>query len=79
MALLFLVRHAQASFGSTDYDRLSELGHTQARWLGEYFREREIKFKRVLTGTLARQQDTARAILRLGRGRCAIPRAPRPG
>jgi len=63
MALLFLVRHAQASFGSTDYDRLSELGHTQARWLGEYFREREIKFKRVLTGTLARQQDTARAIL----------------
>ena len=27
MAELYLVRHAQASFGTDDYDRLSELGH----------------------------------------------------
>jgi broad specificity phosphatase PhoE len=33
-ARILLVRHAQASFGSDDYDRLSERGHQQARLLG---------------------------------------------
>jgi broad specificity phosphatase PhoE len=63
MALLFLVRHGQASFGAANYDCLSDLGRQQARWLGEYLAERELKFKRVLAGTLTRQQDTAREIL----------------
>jgi broad specificity phosphatase PhoE len=63
MTLLFLVRHGQASFGAANYDRLSDLGRRQARWLGEYFAGRELKFRRVLTGTLSRQQDTAREIL----------------
>lgn len=60
MALLFLARHGQASFGSADYDRLSERGRMQARWLGEYFRDRGLTFRRVVAGTLTRQQDTAR-------------------
>lgn len=63
MALLFLVRHGQASFGSADYDRLSERGRMQARWLGEYFAGRGLRFMRVVTGTLKRQQDTAREVL----------------
>ena len=63
MALLFLVRHGQASFGTADYDRLSDLGRQQARWLGEYFSERGLHFKRVVAGTLKRQQDTASEIL----------------
>ncbi len=63
MALLFLVRHGQASFGAADYDRLSDLGRKQSRWLGEYFRERGIVFTRVLAGTLTRQQATATEIL----------------
>lgn len=63
MALLFLVRHGQASFGSADYDRLSDLGRQQSRWLGEHFNERGLQFKRVLAGTLKRQQDTASEIL----------------
>ena len=63
MALLFLVRHAQASFGAANYDCLSDLGRQQARWLGEYFAGRELTFKRVLTGTLDRQRDTAAGIL----------------
>jgi broad specificity phosphatase PhoE len=63
MATLFLVRHGQASFGAANYDCLSDLGRLQARWLGEYFAGRELRFKRVLAGTLVRQQDTARAIL----------------
>ena len=63
MALLFLVRHGQASFGTADYDRLSDLGRRQSRWLGEYFGERGVRFKRVVAGTLKRQQDTASEVL----------------
>ncbi len=46
MALLFLVRHGQASFGQAHYDQLSDQGRQQARWLGEYFAGRGLKFKR---------------------------------
>ena len=63
MALVFLVRHGQASFGSADYDRLSDRGRQQSRWLGEYFHARGIRFCRVVTGSLKRQRDTAREIL----------------
>ena len=37
MGELTLIRHGQANSGATteeDYDRLSDLGHTQARLLG---------------------------------------------
>lgn len=63
MALLFLVRHGQASFGSADYDRLSDLGRQQSRWLGEHFAERGLQFKRAVAGSLQRQQSTAAEIL----------------
>ena len=63
MARLFLVRHGQASFGSDNYDRLSEQGRQQSLWLGEYFSKRGLVFSRVVSGTLHRQQDTARYIL----------------
>ena len=63
MALLFLARHGQASFGSADYDRLSERGRQQSRWLGEYFAGRNLNFTRVVAGTLRRQRETARELL----------------
>ena len=63
MALVYFVRHAQASFGSDNYDQLSELGRRQSRWLGEWFAHNEVRFHRVLAGTLVRQQDTAREIV----------------
>ena len=63
MALIFFVRHAQASFGAENYDQLSELGRQQSRWLGGYFAERGVSFARVLAGTLVRQQHTAHEIL----------------
>ena len=62
MAELLLVRHAQASFGEDDYDRLSELGWRQSRWLGEYFAERRVKFDRVLRGSLRRHAETLAGI-----------------
>lgn len=63
MPLVFLVRHAQASFGTDDYDRLSDRGRQQSRWLGEYFAERGTPFARIVTGTLKRQRQTAEELL----------------
>lgn len=64
MSELFLVRHAQASFGTDDYDRLSELGHRQAGWLGEYFRYRGLCFDQVVCGNMTRHRQTADGIIR---------------
>jgi broad specificity phosphatase PhoE len=58
MGELVLVRHGQASFGTDDYDRLSELGFEQARHLGNYFRERDIEFDRIVCGTQRRHRQT---------------------
>lgn len=63
MAQIFLVRHGQASFGAENYDRLSDLGRRQARWLGEYFIARGTRFSRAMAGTLVRQRDTALELL----------------
>jgi broad specificity phosphatase PhoE len=62
MSELFLVRHAQASFGEDDYDRLSVLGHQQARWLGEYFLKRNLQFDQVLCGDMVRHRETLSGI-----------------
>lgn len=72
MGTLYLVRHGQASFGSHDYDRLSELGHRQSRALGEHFRDRALQFDLVLTGTLRRHRETYAGIAEgLGQGPAA--------
>src|SRR5512139_1208833 len=62
MAELVLVRHGQASFGADDYDRLSELGWRQSRWLGEYFAERGAAFDHVMLGSLRRHAQTLAGI-----------------
>jgi broad specificity phosphatase PhoE len=62
MAELILVRHGQASFGEDDYDKLSELGWRQARWLGEHFAERGAAFDRAIRGSLRRHAETLAGI-----------------
>jgi len=62
MAELILVRHGQASFGAEDYDKLSDLGWRQSRWLGEYFAERGAAFDRVVRGSLRRHAETLAGI-----------------
>lgn len=59
MASIYLVRHGQASFGSDDYDRLSELGCRQAEVLGEYLQSCDLVFDSVYSGDLQRQRKTA--------------------
>lgn len=62
MSALLLVRHGQASFGAADYDVLSPLGHRQAGLLGDRLAALEVA--RLVSGTLLRQQDTARGLRR---------------
>jgi broad specificity phosphatase PhoE len=72
MSFVTLVRHGQANSGARDeegYDKLSELGHQQARWLGGYFRDAGERFARVYTGTLRRHVETAAGI----EADCALP------
>jgi broad specificity phosphatase PhoE len=67
MGAIYLVRHGQASFGEQNYDVLSDLGHRQARHVGETLRERIGPFEHASSGTLARQIDTARGAAPTGR------------
>lgn len=62
MGVIYVVRHGQAAFGTEHYDRLTEIGFTQARLLGGYFSRRDIRFDALFTGTLRRQTETAQGI-----------------
>ncbi|MEV5960631.1 histidine phosphatase family protein [Kribbella sp. NPDC051952] len=57
MAAIYLVRHAQASFGATDYDKLSKLGEQQAKRLSEVLGP--LKPDLVLSGSMRRHAQTA--------------------
>ncbi len=67
MGRLFLVRHAQASFFGGDYDKLSAIGETQARLLGEYWARHRLIFDRVYSGPRARQTETAKIVTEVSR------------
>lgn len=65
MAEIILVRHGQANSAATDesgYDKLSDLGHQQARWLGGHMTATEPHFDYVVCGDLRRHRETAAGI-----------------
>jgi broad specificity phosphatase PhoE len=62
MGILYLVRHAQASFLQPNYDQLSPLGETQSRLLGEHWAQRKIIFDRAAVGPCARHKDTVNLV-----------------
>ena len=62
MGTLYLVRHGQASFGAENYDQLSTRGRQQAVRLGEYWRDKGLRFDAVLLGTLRRHTQTLEGI-----------------
>ncbi|PRX35345.1 Broad specificity phosphatase PhoE [Meinhardsimonia xiamenensis] len=55
---IILIRHAQASFGAGDYDRLSALGHEQARALGQALRRQGVAPGAVFIGGQRRHRET---------------------
>ncbi|WP_406828522.1 histidine phosphatase family protein [Microbulbifer sp. ARAS458-1] len=77
MSEIFVVRHGQASFGSDNYDQLSELGWQQARWLGEHWAQEELQFDHIVSGDLQRQRETAQGICEgLGLDRQRVEQLP---
>lgn len=63
-ARLWLIRHAQASFGSADYDNLSERGEQQARRLAQWLTsDPDLEFAHVVCGTLRRHAQTLEPIV----------------
>lgn len=62
MSTLILVRHGQASFGTSDYDRLSETGVRQSELLGIYWAGRGLSFDAAYSGAQQRQQQTQQIV-----------------
>ncbi len=62
MSTLYLIRHGQASFGQSDYDRLSPLGKKQARIVARHLCRLGAVFDAAYAGPLRRQQQTAAAM-----------------
>lgn len=65
MPHITLVRHGQANTMARDeisYDKLSPLGHQQARWLGGHMQSTGDRFQRVYTGTMRRHVETAHSM-----------------
>lgn len=63
MPVVLLVRHGQASFGSDDYDVLSDVGREQARVVGSELARRSLRTPVAMCGSLLRQRDTAEIAL----------------
>jgi broad specificity phosphatase PhoE len=60
---IILVRHGQASFGSSNYDQLSPLGFEQAKVLGAHLKQRLPKVDVALMGSMRRHRETAETCL----------------
>jgi broad specificity phosphatase PhoE len=63
MSVIYLVRHGQASFGASDYDRLSETGVRQSQILGTALQSRLPVVDVVWSGSMRRHRETAEACL----------------
>lgn len=60
---LTLIRHAQASFGAADYDRLSPLGHRQSEALGASLAELDtLRPVALFTGSQRRHRETLQGL-----------------
>ncbi|MBF0227410.1 MAG: histidine phosphatase family protein [Desulfobacterales bacterium] len=65
MSIIYMIRHAQASFGSQNYDQLSDLGKKQAQILATYLNRISIMFDSIYTGMQLRHAQTLSAYQKL--------------
>ena len=63
MSELIFVRHGQASFGASSYDKLSDKGIEQVRVLARHWSSMGKMFDHIISGELLRQRETAEALL----------------
>jgi broad specificity phosphatase PhoE len=76
LATITLVRHGQASFGSENYDALSELGKKQAGWLGEHWCETGRDIDLLVIGSQNRHWQTANEFLDKAKTTTAVLKDP---
>ncbi len=65
MSHITLIRHGQANSqaqNEAEYDQLSDLGRSQATWLGAHLKETRNFHNRLYVGTLRRHKETALAM-----------------
>lgn len=63
MSTLYLIRHAQASFGKADYDRLSETGMRQSQILADHLLGLGHEFDAIYSGAQLRHEQTLEPFL----------------
>ena len=63
MGELYLIRHAQASFGAENYDKLSKLGREQSIALGKALSKQGIKPDVWMIGDMRRHRETVEGIV----------------
>ncbi len=63
MGEIWLIRHGQASFGASNYDKLSKTGIRQSGILGSFFSRIDLDFDQVYSGRMERQIDTAKIVM----------------
>jgi broad specificity phosphatase PhoE len=71
MGAIYLIRHGQASFASSDYDKLSSIGGEQSRILGQALAARKVTPDVVVCGAMLRHRETASG--------CMAALSPAPG
>lgn len=59
MGVIYLIRHGQASFASSNYDKLSSLGMEQGHLLGLALKARGVKPDVLVCGGMQRHRETA--------------------
>jgi broad specificity phosphatase PhoE len=69
---ILLVRHGQASWGTADYDVLSDIGEMQSQLLGAALQRRGPTPDLVLHGAMTRQRETARLVVQAAGWPCAV-------
>jgi broad specificity phosphatase PhoE len=74
MGMLYLIRHGQASFGEANYDRLSPRGEKQAELLADYLIQTDTRFDLLASGSLSRQEKTARILMEKLKSRVQSPK-----
>src|SRR5262245_34827950 len=73
MSVLLLMRHGQASLGTTNYDQLSDVGHRQAQLTGGRLAGADLIIDRTVSGGMVRQRDTALIMMReIGLAECNL-------
>jgi len=63
MSTIYLIRHAQASFGKSDYDCLSDLGQQQSKIIADHFHNLGLEFDAIYSGEQLRHEQTLTAYL----------------